>query len=117
MTEPAADQLTDAAVGGVGSALRTGLESDYSPLVVLPIVLVVLWVAVWKFGGGKELVAALVSVVDTIKDSLVCAKEIAEIHERVVMKSPVEYREVIKERVKNPDHTPSSRLRRDAAEA
>lgn len=110
----AADTITSTGA----RVIEYGLGTDYAVLIVLPVVLALLWVFIWKFGGGKELIGAAVSIVDTIKDSLVCAKEIAEIHERVVLRSPVEYQEVLRERARNPDHAPSPRLRKtDAAGA
>lgn len=105
---------TESSLSSLGKeAVQHGLKSDYAVIVVLPIVLTILWIAIWKFGGGKELVAAVVSMVNVIKESLGLAKEIAEIHERVVLRSPVEYREVIQARSKNPDHVPSPRARRE----
>lgn len=112
------DTVTESATDIIGSVFTRGIHSDYAVLVVLPVVITVLWLGVWRYGGGKQLIAALVSVVETIKDSLQCAKEIAEIHERVILKSPVEHAEVLRAKHAPPaDRSPSPRLRKEAAEA
>lgn len=112
------DALTTAA-GAATKALERGMSYDsiiFAAIVVVPIMIVVLWVVIWHKGGGREIKDAVVTVIGGMREASVNCREIAEIHERIVNKSPVEYQEVLRQR-NPPDRSPSPRHRRDEAPA
>lgn len=107
----ATDHLTSATTAAA-KALDRGMSYDsiiFAGVIIIPSVFVLLVIILWRF-CLRDLLDAAGKI---IADVTACAREIAEIHERVINRSPVEYREVIMARAKNQDHGPSPRIRRE----
>lgn len=111
------DALTGAAAGVLNKAVDKGLGTDYAVLIVLPIVFTAMWVVLWRWGGFKEHSANQVKVAEFGSQALADARVIAEIHERVINKSPAAYGEVLMSRRTSPapppDRSPSLRVATD----
>jgi hypothetical protein len=97
----AANRITDAAISSDSILLLA--------LFCLPIVWAFVYGLLWKFGGGQQRDANKVKIAEAQRDAMVCVKDIAEIHERVIDKSPAAYQEVIRDRQRQtnpPDRSP-----------